>query len=457
MTAAAVRRKAGRAVEVTAVRLNAKAAHPQSVAPSVERVRLGLLRADQVLVEVRAAGVNPSDVKAAIGLMPYAVFPRTPGRDYAGVVIEGPRDLVGREVFGSSGDLGIRQDGSHATHLLVEAEAVVEKPGSITLDEAAGIGVPFVTAWEGFSRAGPPESGDTVLVLGLNGKVGQAAAQIATWRGARVIGVVRKDEPYEGHASSPVEVIDSSRTDVAARVRELTGGRGADVVLHMANTPASFVEGIEMLKRGGMMLEMGNFADTGETSLNVHRHVCSKNIRLIGLTNHPSTGYGPALRLLERYANRYPFAEMVSHEFGLADAEQAMREAERALGQGQDGPAVDAQGRALEGLQRGQQGMAQQMQQMMQQGDGTEQADGNQPGQPGNPQGRGQASDRDNDPLGRPTRNRDFSDGRVKVPGANESATERARRILEELRRKLGDPTRPREELDYFDRLLRRN
>ncbi|HEX2510260.1 MAG TPA: TIGR02302 family protein [Microvirga sp.] len=142
-------------------------------------------------------------------------------------------------------------------------------------------------------------------------------------------------------------------------------------------------------------------------------------------------------------------------EQGLADAEQAMREAEDAIGQGQDGPAVDAQGRALEGLQRGQQGMAQQMQQMMQQGDGTEEA-GNQPGQ-GQPQGRGQASQRDNDPLGRPTRSRDYSDGRVKVPSAGESASERARKILEELRRKMGDPTRPREELDYFDRLLRRN
>jgi uncharacterized protein (TIGR02302 family) len=140
-------------------------------------------------------------------------------------------------------------------------------------------------------------------------------------------------------------------------------------------------------------------------------------------------------------------------EQGLGDAEQAMREAENAIGQGQDGPAVDAQGRALEGLQRGMQGMAQQMQQ----GDGTEQADGDQPGQQGNPQGRGQTSQRDNDPLGRPLRGRDYSDGRVKVPGANESATERARRILEELRRKLGDPMRPREELEYFDRLLRRN
>jgi len=141
-------------------------------------------------------------------------------------------------------------------------------------------------------------------------------------------------------------------------------------------------------------------------------------------------------------------------EQGLSDAEEAMREAENALGQGQDGPAVDAQGRALEGLRRGMQGMAQQMQQM-QQGQGNEQA-GDQPGQ-GDPQGRGQASQRDNDPLGRPLRNRDYSDGRVHVPEAGESAAERARRILEELRRKLGDPTRPQEELDYFDRLLRRN
>ncbi|KMO34035.1 hypothetical protein VP06_15210 [Methylobacterium aquaticum] len=142
-------------------------------------------------------------------------------------------------------------------------------------------------------------------------------------------------------------------------------------------------------------------------------------------------------------------------EQGLSDAEQAMREAENAIGQGQDGSAVDAQGRALEGLQRGAQGMAQQMQQMGQEGEGQQTADGQQ-GQ-GNPNQPGRQGARNNDPLGRPTRNRDFSDGRVRVPTAEESGVERARRILEELRRKLGDPSRPTEELDYFERLLRRN
>jgi len=162
------------------VRLNAKADDVAALAPVVERRTLS--RADnEVLVEVKAAAVNPSDVKAATGLMPYAVFPRTPGRDYAGVVIDGPKQWIGREVFGSSGDLGIRRDGTHATHLVVEADAVVEKPKAISWEEGAGIGVPFVTAMEGFRRAGLPKPGEVVLVMGVNGKVGQAAVQIASW------------------------------------------------------------------------------------------------------------------------------------------------------------------------------------------------------------------------------------------------------------------------------------
>ena len=169
--------------------------------------------------------------------MSYAVFPRTPGRDYAGIVIDGPAGMIGREVFGSSGDLGIRRDGSHATHLAVEADAVVEKPASLSWEQAAGLGVPFVTAMEGFRRAGMPKKTETVLVMGVNGKVGQAAVQIATWHGARAVGVVRKNEPYEGHANSKVDVIDASATDVAARLRDITDGKGADIVFNTVGDP----------------------------------------------------------------------------------------------------------------------------------------------------------------------------------------------------------------------------
>src|ERR1700684_3958502 len=194
------------AVEARCVRLLAKADDPASLAPTTERRTLSRA-ANEVLIEVKAAAVNPSDIKAATGLMPYAIFPRTPGRDYAGIIIDGPAGTIGREVFGSSGDLGIRRDGTHATHLAVEADAVVEKPAGLSWDEGAGIGVPFVTAIEGLRRAGMPNQDETVLVTGVNGKVGQAATQIASWHGARVIGVARKYEPYEGHATSKIEVI----------------------------------------------------------------------------------------------------------------------------------------------------------------------------------------------------------------------------------------------------------
>ena len=86
-------------------------------------------------------------------------------------------------------------------------------------------------------RTGLPKAGETVLIMGVNGKVGQAAAQIATWQGARVIGVVRKDEPYVGHSCAPVEVVNSSATDVPARVREMTHGRGADIVYNTVGDP----------------------------------------------------------------------------------------------------------------------------------------------------------------------------------------------------------------------------
>lgn len=236
-----------------AVTLNAKAADIAAVAPVVGPVDRPRAGAGEVVVAVAAAGVNPSDAKAAIGMMPYAVWPRISGRDFAGTVVEGPSDLVGVEVFGSSGDLGIRRDGTHATHLRVEAAAVVRRPATLGVREAAGIGVPFVTAWEGLARAGLPKPGESVVVLGANGKVGQAAIQIATWLGANAIGVVRRAEPYAGHATGPVAVVDMSAEDVGARVQALTGGRGAEIVYNTVGDPC-YAAGVASMAKGGRQI-----------------------------------------------------------------------------------------------------------------------------------------------------------------------------------------------------------
>ena len=128
----------------------------------------------------------------------------------------------------------------------------------------------------------------------------------------------------------------------------------------------------------------------------------------------------------------------------LGKAGEAMGEAEGELGDGNADGAVSSQGRALEALRRGAQGMAQAMQQQPGMGPG--------PGQAGRQQGRAQ---QDTDPAGRQRRNqgRDPDDASVKVPG--EIDVQRARRILDELRRRFADPARPQIELDYIERLLK--
>src|SRR5438132_12841146 len=113
-------------VQARCVRLPAKSVDAASISPVIEAHALSRGE-NELLIEVKAAAVNPSDVKAATGLMPYAVFPRTPGRDYAGVVIDGPTGWIGREVWCSSAGLVTRRDGTHASHLVVAADALVDR------------------------------------------------------------------------------------------------------------------------------------------------------------------------------------------------------------------------------------------------------------------------------------------------------------------------------------------
>jgi uncharacterized protein (TIGR02302 family) len=132
-------------------------------------------------------------------------------------------------------------------------------------------------------------------------------------------------------------------------------------------------------------------------------------------------------------------------EDGLDQADSAMGDATGRLGDGNAEGAVDSQGKALDALRKGAQSLAD----AMQQGDGDGQQDG-----PGNRAGRQQSGGNQTDPLGRPLRGREFSDDyTVKIPG--EIDVERVRRILEELRRRLADPSRPQIELDYIERLLK--
>ena len=236
-----------------ALRLLEKATDPEALAPTLVPSLPYRVAPGRALVRVGAAAVNPSDAKASLGHMPKAVWPRTPGRDFAGTVVEGPTEWLGRQVYGSGGDIGITRDGSHARFLELPVEALRGMPASLSMDEAGAVGVPFVTAYEGFRRSGMPQAGQTVMVLGANGKVGQAAVQLAAKAGARVLAIQRGPGPHRGFACSPVESIDATAGDVGEATLDLTGGRGADIVFNTVGS-AYFAAGNTAMAKGATQI-----------------------------------------------------------------------------------------------------------------------------------------------------------------------------------------------------------
>ncbi len=186
----------------------------------------------EAVVRVEAASVNPSDVKNIAGAMDWTVLPRTPGRDFAGVVVSGPPAWEGVAVWGTGGDTGFTRDGSHAELMSVPVEALVAKPERLSFDEASTVGVNFVVAWYGMVETAQVAAGETVVVFGVSGGVGGAVAQIAHALGANVIGVDRR---RPGTGTPAAVVIDEfvafdPAADIGAAIKRLTNGKGADVV-----------------------------------------------------------------------------------------------------------------------------------------------------------------------------------------------------------------------------------
>jgi NADPH:quinone reductase len=185
----------------------------------------------EAVIRVEAASVNPSDVKNVAGAMNWTVLPRTPGRDFAGIVISGPPEWQGAAVWGTGGDTGFTRDGSHAQLMSVPVEALVRKPERLSFDEASAVGVNFVVAWYGAVETARLAAGETIAVFGVSGGVGGAVAQIAHVLGAKVIGVDRRRPGPETAAAAVIDdfvALDPS-ADVGAEIKRLTAG-GADVV-----------------------------------------------------------------------------------------------------------------------------------------------------------------------------------------------------------------------------------
>jgi len=187
----------------------------------------------QVLVRVKASGVNPLDLKIRSGKAPHAKhpLPAVLGMDLAGTVEAVGVDVTafapGDEVYGLTGGIGGLQ-GSLAEFAAVDADLLAPKPANLTMREAAALPLVFITAWEGLVDRARVSAGQKVLVQGAGG-VGQMVIQIARAFDAEVYAVDKTSQRnlIEGLGAT---AIDRHRTTVEEYVDDHTKGRGFDVV-----------------------------------------------------------------------------------------------------------------------------------------------------------------------------------------------------------------------------------
>jgi NADPH2:quinone reductase len=189
---------------------------------------------DDVLIQVKAAAVNPSDIGNVLHGMKETTLPRTPGRDFSGIVVDGPAKWIGKTVFGSGGNLGFGRDGSHAEFVLVPENAILPMPKGLTFEQSAAVGVAYMTAWAALIKVAKLQRGEVVLIPGTAGAVGSAAARIAHKAGARVIGTVRNAAGLAGVRDLPVDTwIDLEIEELSNGVRKATAGKGVEVVFDL--------------------------------------------------------------------------------------------------------------------------------------------------------------------------------------------------------------------------------
>jgi NADPH:quinone reductase-like Zn-dependent oxidoreductase len=227
----------------------------------------------EVLVEVHAAGVNPFDGANALGFL-GAPPPTIPGLDYAGVVVSDGEDS-GREVWGSAAQLGFKQPGTHARFVALPQTWLSRKPERLTMTEAAAVGHPYLTAWETLIERGQLTPGETLLITGGSGLVGQAATAIARWRGVVPIVAGR-------HRPDGVEhFVDTTTSDLPEAVLDITDGRGADMALDTVGG-AMFEPVLRSVRFGGRMTGLRSYEPRAEFNVD---EIYSREVHVTGLAS----------------------------------------------------------------------------------------------------------------------------------------------------------------------------
>ena len=238
--------------------------------------------AGQLLVRVLAAAANFPDVLMCRGL--YQVrpaLPFTPGIELCGKVMELGTDVTGFAVGERVIGLSVLPAGGFAELALMDTATTFPAPGALDDAEAAAFYIGYQTGWFGLHRRAQLQAGETLLVHAAAGGVGSAAVQLGKAAGARVIGVVGGPEKAEVARSLGADVVvDRHTEDFVEVVKQVTGGRGADVVYDPVGGDA-YQRSTKCVAFEGRILVVG-FAG-GQIQTAALNHALVKNYSIVGL------------------------------------------------------------------------------------------------------------------------------------------------------------------------------
>lgn len=194
---------------------------------------LPALSAGEVLVSVRAVGVNPVETYIRAGTYPILPeLPYTPGGNVAGVIEACGPDVdifnIGDRVYSAQ-----TVSGAYAEKAICRADTVFGLPETLSYSQGTALGVPAATAWRGLFIRGGARAGERLLVHGASGSVGQAAVQLGKAAGLRVFGTAGSEKGCALVEQLGAEAIDHSGSNYDQKLLEQTGGEGFDLILEM--------------------------------------------------------------------------------------------------------------------------------------------------------------------------------------------------------------------------------
>jgi NADPH2:quinone reductase len=252
---------------------------------------------NQVLVRVEAAGVNPVDAYIRTGT--HAQKPRlpyTPGKDAAGVI-----EAAGENVSGfKTGDRVYTADsvsGTYAEYALCAENQIHRLPKNVSFEQGAGIFIPYATAYRALFQKAKPQAGETVLIHGASGGVGVASVQWAKNFGLKIIGTASSAEGKNLVKQQGADyVLDHTDENYFAEIKEITGGKGVNIILEML-ADKNLQKDFEVLAMFGRVSIIGN---RGALEFNP-RAIMGKDASVFGM----SLFNAPAAEMKEIHAAIY--------------------------------------------------------------------------------------------------------------------------------------------------------